>query len=421
MIERDFSAAIHDASKTSFPCINVFKGLRYSTSGEAAFCCKSALSLDDKNGNECRIYTHDFNEALTGKLATEIRNDLENGKKHPNCKQCWDEELAGIPSKRILDNKKTVDYWGQEYLDDKTVEPAIVELNLGTLCNLKCRICGPWCSSRWVEEFFTIKTQGNDPGPDAKKNYMLMVKNWQGNYEDDSPAWEHIEKSLPYLKQIDMYGGEPFLVEKQWKMLKRSIELGYSKNQILHFNTNATQFNPSHIELLKHFKQVLISLSIDGIGKRFEYQRHPAKWSLVENNIRKFLSLQNDNDNIHVSACLTVSTLNVYYLEETLKHFAEIGLGYSINILHSPPHYNIKNIPKEIKQQITEYYTLILKEITDQYMGERIQHVLDFMNTTETDNNSWSEFFVNTKLKDSYRKENFKETFPEFCKLIDYD
>lgn len=421
MIERDFSAAIHDAAKTSFPCINVFKGLRYSTGGEAAFCCKSALSLDDKNGNECRIYTHDFNEALNGKLANEIRNDLENGKQHPNCKQCWDEESAGIPSKRILDNKRAVDYWGQEYLDNKIVEPAIVELNLGTLCNLKCRICGPWCSSRWVEEFFTIKTQGNNPGPDAKENYMLMVKNWQGNYEDDSPAWEHIEKSLPYLKQIDMYGGEPFLVEKQWKMLQRSIELGYSKDQILHFNTNSTQFNPSHIELLKCFKQVLISLSIDGIGKRFEYQRHPAKWSLVENNIRKFLSLQNDNDNIHVSACLTVSTLNVYYLEETLKHFAQIGLGYNINILHSPPHYNIKNIPKDIEQQITEYYTSILEEITDQYMRERIQHVLDFMNTTETDNNSWSEFFVNTKLKDSYRKENFKETFPEFCKLIDYD
>jgi hypothetical protein len=113
--------------------------------------------------------------------------------------------------------------------------------------------------------------------------------------------------------------------------------------------------------------------------------------------------------------------LNVYYLEETLKHFAHIGLGYNINILHSPPHYNIKNIPTEIKQQITEYYTLILEEMTDQYMRERIQHVLDFMNTTETDNNSWSEFFVNTKLKDSYRKENFKETFSEFCKLIDYD
>jgi MoaA/NifB/PqqE/SkfB family radical SAM enzyme len=396
-------------------CINVFKGLRYSTGGEASFCCKSEMLLDDKDGNKCRIYTHDFNEPLNGKLATEIRTDLENGIKHANCKQCWDEESAGIPSKRILDNKN----WGPKYLNDKTVEPAIVELNLGTLCNLKCRICGPWCSSRWVEEFFTIKTEGNNPGPDAKENYMLMVKNWQGNYEDDSPAWEHIEKSLPYLKQIDMYGGEPFLVEKQWKMLKRSIDLGYSKDQILHFNTNATQFNPSHIELLKHFKKVLISLSIDGIGKRFEYQRHPAKWSLVENNIKKFLSLQNNNNNIHVSACVTVSTLNVYYLEETLKHFAHIGLGYSINILHRPPHYNIKNIPKEIKQEITEYYALLLEGMTDLYMREKIQHVLDFMNTNDSDGSSWNEFFVNTKLKDSYRKENFKETFPEFCKLID--
>ena len=399
-------------------CINVFKGLRYSTSGDVAFCCKSELWLDDKDGNKCRIHTHDFNAALNGKLATEIRNDLENGIKHANCKKCWDEEAAGIPSKRVLDNSRAIDYWGQEYLDDKTVEPAIVELNLGTLCNLKCRICGPWSSSRWVEEHFAM-TQGNNPNPDAKQDYMLMVKDWQGNYEDDSPAWEHIEKSLPYLKQIDMYGGEPFLVENQWKMLKRSIELGYSKDQILHFNTNATQFNPSHIELLKQFKKVLISLSIDGIGKRFEYQRHPAKWSLVENNIRKFLSLQNDNNNIQVSVCLTVNTLNIYYLEETLKYFAQIGLEYNINLLHKPPHYNIKNIPKEIKQQITKYYVSILETISDEYMRQKIHHVLDFMNTNQTDDSSWNEFFVNTKLKDSYRKENFKETFPEFCKLID--
>ena len=56
-------------------CINVFKGLRYTNSGEVAFCCKSELWLDDKDGNQCKIYTHDFNEALNGKLATEIRND----------------------------------------------------------------------------------------------------------------------------------------------------------------------------------------------------------------------------------------------------------------------------------------------------------------------------------------------------------
>ena len=118
-------------------------------------------------------------------------------------------------------------------------------------------------------------------------------------------------------------------------------------------------------------------------------------------------------------ACVTVNTLNVYYLEETLKHFAHIGLGYSINILHRPPHYNIKNIPKEIKQEITEYYALLLEGMTDLYMREKIQHVLDFMNTNDSDGSSWNEFFVNTKLKDSYRKENFKETFPEFCKLID--
>ena len=398
-------------------CINVYKSIRFTNSGDAAFCCKSENWLDDTSGNKCNISTHSMDSALNGNLATEIRNDLENGVRHSNCKKCWDEEDAGIPSKRILDNDRAMEYWGKDFLTDNVVEPAIVELNLGTLCNLKCRICGPWSSSQWVKEHFAVNTEKEHQTKERKKDYMQQVKVWQGNFEDDSPTWKNIEDSLPYLKQIDIYGGEPFMVEKQWEVLQKSIDLGYSKDQTLHFNTNTTIYSEKHVEILKQFKNVLISLSIDDIRERFEYERHPAKWDLVSENIEKFLKLNSDNHNISVVACITVNNFNVFYLPEIIDHFDSIGLGFYTNILHGPPHYNIKNLPQTLKTVITDKYKKA-QHFSNSYKTERLSQVMDFMNSFITTNNEWQNFISFTEKKDEYRKEDFSKTFPEWNEKI---
>ena len=93
-------------------CINTYKSLRYDNAGEVMFCCKSAnILLDDDNKN-INLKTHNMSRALYSKTAIVIRNDLDNNIRHPNCKKCWDEEDAGINSKRILDNARTIEYWG---------------------------------------------------------------------------------------------------------------------------------------------------------------------------------------------------------------------------------------------------------------------------------------------------------------------
>lgn len=398
-------------------CINTDKSLRYTNSGDVALCCKSELWLNDEEGNKCNISTHDFNAPLNGKLATEIRNDLNNGVRHANCKKCWDEEDAGIASKRILDNSRAIEYWGEDFLTDGIVEPAIVELNLGTLCNLKCRICGPWSSSNWVNEHYVVNTPEEKQSKDHKKLYMQQVKKWQGNFEDDSPTWKHIEDSLPHLKQIDIYGGEPFMVEKQWEVLQKSIDMGYSKEQTLHFNTNTTIYSERHVEILRQFKTVLISLSLDDIEDRFEFQRHPAKWDLVSDNIQKFLDLHANNENITVVACITINNLNVFYLPEIIDYFEAIGLNYYTNILHGPPHYNIKNLPHTLKEIITNKYKESMKTSRD-YKIERLRQVMEFMNSFITTNNEWINFIEFTEKKDKFRKESFSETFAEWSSII---
>lgn len=394
-------------------CINVYKGLRYTNSGEVMFCCKSENWLDDKDGIPVNIATHTFDDATNGKIATEIRNDLENGIRHKNCKKCWEEEDAGIKSKRILDNNRAEEYWGKDYLHDKTASAEIVELNLGTICNLKCRICGPWSSSKWVKEHYEIHNK-----KESFSQYMEQVKKWQGNWENDSPSWIHIENSLQHLKQIDFYGGEPFLVEKNWNILQKSVDAGYSKNQILHFNTNGTQYNENHIDILKKFKSVLISLSIDDLYKRFEYQRHPAKWNEVYENIIKFAELAKNTDSIDVAVCITVNTLNVLHVPEIVKFFDEMQLPYYVNLLHGPPYYNVRNINQSIKEKITDKYKCNNNNLSE-YSKNSLKTVLSYMNNYISSDGPWTEFIKFTKAKDEYRKESFEETFPELFSIIE--
>lgn len=391
-------------------CVNVYKGLRFTNSGEAMFCCKSETWLDDASGERANIEKNTFDEIINGKLATKIRNDLDSGIRNENCKKCWDEEDSGIASKRILDNDRAKNYWGQEYLQDSSARAEIVELNLGTICNLKCRICGPWSSSKWVKEHYAVNNKNTD-----FDSYMQQVKQWQGNWEDNSPSWTHIEENLPHLKQIDFYGGEPFLVDRNWQILQKSIDEGYAQNQVLHFNTNGSLYNESHIEILKKFKSVLISLSIDDIKERFEYQRHPAKWNVVNENMHKFSKL-NSEPNIDVQVCITVNALNVYYIPELIDYIQkEVKLGYYINFLHGPEYYNIRNIKQNIKEDITNKYSKI-KNIFP--MVNDLNKILSYMNNYISCSGPWQEFIQKTKAKDEYRKESFSEVFPEWHSII---
>ncbi len=398
-------------------CVNVYKSLRYTNSGEAMFCCKSDHWLDDSEGKKINLNVHSMSQALNGKKAIEIRNALENGIRHPNCKKCWDEEDAGVPSKRILDNDRAKEYWGEDYLKDKQIEPHVVELNLGTVCNLKCRICGPWSSSKWIKEHYDLRTPVKNEN--SYKNYMIQVKQWGGDWSEESPVWDHIEENLHVFKEIDFYGGEPFLVERNWELLKKMIDRGYAKDQILHFNTNTTIFDEEYADLLKKFKFVRISLSIDDIGKRFEYQRHPSNWEEVYANILKFKKFKEENNNVDINVCITINNLNVYYTPDIIRFMVENGLrSYYVNFLHYPNYYNIKNINETVKEKLIDHLNNEKNKFYNSYDIESIQKIINFMNSEKADNALWEQFISYTKLTDEYRNENFSLHFSEWENLI---
>ena len=70
-------------------------------------------------------------------------------------------------------------------------------------------------------------------------------------------------------------GGEPFYSKSFKKLVDALIDNGSSKNISMNLSTNGTIFNASLMDkMLRNFKRVGINLSIDGIGKHFDYIRH---------------------------------------------------------------------------------------------------------------------------------------------------
>lgn len=398
---------INEENKHSW-CVNAVHAMSGNNNGNTKICC-----MFSPKENVLVLGTDPISQHFNKPEFIEVRQSLENGIRHPGCRDCWKEEDSGRKSKRMRDNDR--------YLHEvkwNRVQPynglAKFELNLGNTCNLSCRTCGPAISSGWMKEDYD--TNYTDT---TYKEYAVRFKKYHQTYDEDSEFWIDLEGYLPNIQQFDFYGGEPLMSKKMWDALNTARKLGYSKNIELHYNTNATHF-PKEVEYWKNFKSVNLSFSIDGIGSKFEYMRYPAKWSEALDNMNKFLDLSEQYGNMQLSWCITLSTLNIFDTPEVLdfyyNHFASRKVGMYLNLVHGPGHYNISILPTEIKEKITKRLESVPRDRREAW--NHIPGVVNFMNSGSYDNYEFKKFIELTKKSDTYRNQNFLETFKDYGKYF---
>lgn len=383
-------------------CANAMHGIRIENNGACRACCMQYNTW----GDEYNIANLSFDEIKNSPDRLAVLESFKKGEKHPNCARCWEEEASGYASKRQRDNEK--------YLNDKRYNesfsfPAIIDVSMGNACNIKCRTCGAFNSSFWAKEF---KDLGYFKGSDNE--YKDWLKQFNDAFDEDSKFWESFKENLANVQHIDFYGGEPFLVKKQWEMLEYAIENNYAKDIVIHYNTNGTIWDTKKANLLKEFKNVYIDFSIDGIGDHLHYIRYPAEWSLVFDNLRNAVKFSKIHTNIQINVCVTVSMYNVYYIPEIDKVLKNITNNVYLNLVHDPKHYNIQYIPHEIKSKIT---TKLENYARNDYYTDK---VCKFMNNqiASDDNLQFKKFCKITATTDKYRQQDFKSTFPEMYKIM---
>lgn len=347
---------------------------------------------------------HSIDRVMNSEYYKQVRLEMLAGKEPAACTRCYDDERAGLRSKRAEENARYLDKIQDQIAKteaDGTIPVSFrfIELRLGNVCNLICRTCNPASSSKWVKEHADLE---------KKYNWITQYgKVERGEWFELDTFWEELLEKSGDLERIYINGGEPTLVEKHFVYLERLIERGLNQQVELWYNINLSQLPPKLLALWQQFKTVTVSCSIDDLRERNDYIRRGSDWTTVTDNLMQLKNLPW----VNLSIVQTISSYSVLYLDEFYNYFVnELGIHVHLNWCYDPEFLAPWNLPHSVKQTAIERCRQVMKPWDFKNVEEHLNKV--------GDPNNLEKFKVYTAELDRNRGESFAETFPELAEAL---
>lgn len=308
-------------------CWSTYHELNLTTRGTLSNCCVQDLDVivewnDIDDLDEWFRNFSPFNK---------MRTLLDQGVELTECESCWVQERDNIKSRR--------EYKNNFYKTDKdNITIKKLDLRISNKCNLQCKMCVPGASDQ-------IANLG-------KQLYQEGI--FDAIYYQTSDFTQiHTTKildlavKLPNLEKITFAGGEPFIMPEVEQFLLNMVKNNKTDIEI-EFITNCTVIKTDIINLLKNFKHVLISCSIDSIGDQLEYQRYPAKWKTIERNFDK---IYETNFSVVLTPCISLLNLTeLHRFVEWANQYPKATVVY--NEVDSPTYLNFRYVPLSERQSL---------------------------------------------------------------------
>jgi len=435
-------------SDTFCPIPWIFQAVR--NNGDIRICCQANVTKNQgvvrhPDGTSYNAGKDNMADARTADFMNVVRKNMLEGRWSDECGRCKSEEDSGLTSRRqyeqhwnfkLEDAIKVTNTDGSINTND--VPLVYYDLRFGNLCNLKCRMCGPTDSHSWYEDW--LQLYGGDGFKDTH-GYVKLQKNKKGrlsttdyDWHTSEKFWDHIESNIPSMEHVYMAGGEPLMIERHYDFLQKCVDMGQAEKMSIEYNTNMTTLQPRVIELWKHFKSVIIGASIDGYGPVVEYQRYPAKWSMINKNLQQIDKL---GPNVRAWLACTVTTLNIFHIPEFMKwklqesNFKKINSSkknpiLTIHVAHSPSTACIQSMPLEMKQLVKEKYDdfkdwLINEDLPEHVVQSGLKIINDIVNFMMKEDRSekWDWFCEYTRQIDKLRNQSILDVVPEYKKYFD--
>lgn len=276
---------------TNFYCAAPWRGLHINPRGDVKTCCAGDPNMLGNLNNQ-RI-----EEILHGPVMQQIRQSIRDGKPHDYCYNCVQAERYGR-SERNWHNDVSPEF-DATTASDTEHQPVLIDVRWNTTCNLSCNYCAPACSSKWA----SLKG--------------IPVKSGTTPYYEQ--VCDYLEQHHDNIREVALVGGEPLLLKENERLLDV-----IPTDCVVTLITNASVDleNNAIFEKLSRRRNVGWSLSFDNIGSRFEYVRHGANWSQLENNIdliRNLMRTQGHWGGIHAVYNIYNAT-RVLELTEFARH-----------------------------------------------------------------------------------------------------
>jgi sulfatase maturation enzyme AslB (radical SAM superfamily) len=406
--------------------------------GTIGFCCvahEGGPVSDDKNVR-MKVPHASLDQAWNSNYYKDIRKRMLNGEEVQACRLCYYQESIGKDSYRNMHNTEWMRKSGAEikrrieYSEENNFEvdqgALYLDLRLGNTCNLKCRMCNPYNSSKIAAETETLlkvdekfKTVYNRHHGDR----VYKIPKWQ----EDPDFWEGVYKQLPSLRKIYLTGGEPTLIKKNYEFLKKCIETGHSKHIFLMFNINCTTLTEEFLSYLKHFEFVLINASIDGLGEVNEYIRGSSNWDLIDKNFERLLSVKGP---VRVGVTPTIQIYNILNLDSLLGYIRDksdqASRTVDLDFLYvtDPAYLDIRILPDSIKEKAAERLEAFAAT-SSKYVNKNpnLKNSLGSLLRALKINAGSRQDLLNdfadyTRSLDQFRNENFSRSLPELNQLL---
>ena len=378
-------------------CILPWMHLATNASGNLRVCCNSTPGknfITKEDGKPFKLYKDNLEEAWNSEVYTKIRQQLLNDERPEMCTRCFREEDSGVRSARQGWNQK----WTQdiEYTVDAPFDIKYVDIRLGNLCNLKCRMCNPYASNQWVKEWHLIDDALSPPEYQRLKNM---------NWPENEKTWTNLFSLANTVEEIYLTGGEPTIIKEQHKLLDFYIDNGTAHKIKLKYNTNLTNVPKHLIDKWAKFKRVQLNCSIDATGALDRYIRYPSNWNKIVENFETIRQLPNAGIEIHC----TVQMYNILRLQELIEWAKPYGHKIYFNILNHPDYLNIRCLPNNLKEQVKQTLTAYIDL-------PKVQGIIDYMFADDW-SNKLPQFKKYTHELDVSRNENLYDIIQEFKEI----
>lgn len=393
-------------------CVLPWISLEASPIGSVRPCCLADDEITTDTGEKFDLNTADLGEVQRSQYMKNLRREFLDGKQPRTCRKCWNEERAGRTSKRM----HTLDRLKHMVTDETWTEDAkplmFLDLKLGNICNLKCRICGSWSSSTFAAEELNYLGQNEDKK--SSFHYTMLKK---GAWPRENPTfWTQIDELVEGIRYIEFTGGEPFMIQEHFDLLRRIVDRGIAGDVEIHYNTNGTQYPADAESIWRYFKHVEIAFSIDDVGARFEYQRSGADWREVNANIDRFREMRARNKNISLQVCSTINVFNVMYLEDLANWIDHQGFDFVYwNMMHEAYYFSVGTLPESAKIVVRQ--RLQAAQVSERHRQE-FDRVVEFIDRgVSLDGN-----ILRMKVEDLdwRRQQNLCDIEPELAAAIGY-
>jgi Iron-sulfur cluster-binding domain len=306
-------------------------------------------------------------QMLNSEEYKKMRLAMLNDEPYEACQRCYDLETFGNWTMRQsqntvrgLNNKHLVEATNSDGSIDN-FEMKYMDIRFSNICNMKCRSCGPSCSSLWAQE--TIDSQGMEHYEKHFGQKKFLISN-----NEDSTFINKLKPYLRHAEEVYFAGGEIIITPEHYECLDYWIENNLTEQVELTYTTNLGVLKYKDRDLINYWKQfprLKIWASLDAGGNLAEVMRKGTDWDRIVKNIR---TIQKELPHVQFQITPTISIWNVFTFPKFFDSLIEEGLiskdtSPRFNTLSSPWFANIMILPDHIKLKLVKLYT----EYTNKY------------------------------------------------------